>query len=237
MLFKILKLFGLDVPATIEAVKASLELRVEQAMDHVGQVSREAAAIAALSAAAGMTAAMAGGIALIALYRWTAEAYGAYAGLGVVGAILIVLTVIFATAAAIKGKSLAADRTKRPRYTTGPADVISDADAILGTEPASRAFSFVPPTAARPASPAASASDLAEPLAFLLSKVVTYPSIGNPLADEFIGSLRATARGTTDEALERAADVVRHGDRTNLLIVMGGAAFVGWLLSHHSRHS
>jgi hypothetical protein len=44
ILFKILKLFGLDV----EAVKASLELRVEQAIDHVKQVAGKAAVIAAL---------------------------------------------------------------------------------------------------------------------------------------------------------------------------------------------
>jgi hypothetical protein len=56
MLFKILKLFGLDVPAKMEAVKASLELRVEQATDHVKQVAREAAVIAALSAVATVTA-------------------------------------------------------------------------------------------------------------------------------------------------------------------------------------
>jgi len=52
MLFKILKLFGLDVPARIEAVKASLERRVEQATDHVKQVAQEAVVIAALSAVA-----------------------------------------------------------------------------------------------------------------------------------------------------------------------------------------
>ena len=40
MLFNILKLFGLDIPAKIEAVKASLELRVEQATDHVKQVAQ-----------------------------------------------------------------------------------------------------------------------------------------------------------------------------------------------------
>jgi len=38
MLFKILKLFGLDVPAKIDAVKASLELRLNQTTHHVKQV-------------------------------------------------------------------------------------------------------------------------------------------------------------------------------------------------------
>jgi len=102
MLFKILKLFGLDVPAKIEAVKASLERRIEQAMDHVNQVAQEAAVIAALSAVAIVTAFMAVGVGLVALYFWTADAYGMYAGLGVVGAILVVVTVALAVAAANK---------------------------------------------------------------------------------------------------------------------------------------
>jgi hypothetical protein len=228
MIFNILKLFGLDVPAKIEAVKASLELRVEQATDHVKQIAQEAAVIAAFSAAATITATMAVGVGLIAVYRWTANAYGTYAGLGVVGAVLIVVTVIVATAATMKGKSLAANRIKLPRYA-GTAGVTSDPVA----EPPPSAYSWVPPTAA----PAASANDLVEPLALLLSKVVRYPSIGYPVVDELIGSLRATAHGTTDEAIDRAANVIRHGDRTNLVVVLTGAAFVGWLLSHHSRQS
>jgi hypothetical protein len=42
-------------------------------------------------------------VGLIAVYRWTANAYGVYAGLGVVGTVLVVMTVSFATAATIKG--------------------------------------------------------------------------------------------------------------------------------------
>jgi len=83
--------------------------------------------------------------------------------------------------------------------------------------------------------PAAAASDLVEPLALLLSKIVKYPSLGNPIVDELINSLRSTARGTADEAVNSAANMIRHGDRTNLVVVLTGAAFVGWLLSRHSR--
>jgi hypothetical protein len=71
MVFKTLKLFGLVIPAEMEAVKASLELRVEPEADHVKQVAQEAAA---LSAIASITAVMAVGIGLIAHFRWTADA-------------------------------------------------------------------------------------------------------------------------------------------------------------------
>jgi hypothetical protein len=238
MLFKILKLFGLDVPAKIEAVKASLELRLNQTTHHVKEVAQEAAVIGALSAIAAITSAMTVAVGLIALYRWTADAHGVYAGLGVVGTVLVVVTVIFATAAMIKGKSLAANRIKWPRYAVGTMGVTSDPNAIMSasavdsgaTGPLYDTYSRAPAAAA----PTASASDLVEPLAFFLSKVVKYPSIGNPVFDELIGNLRTTAHGTTDEAISRAADVVRRGSRTNLLVVLTGAVFVGWLLTHHS---
>jgi len=243
MLFKMLKLLGLDIPAKIEAVKASLELRVEQATDHVKQVAQEAAVIGALSASATITAAMAAGVGLIALYRWMTDAYSPYAGLAVVGIILLAATVTLATAAAIKAKSLAANGIKVGRYAAS-AGAISDPDVIISAsvadaaaaEPYSDAYSRISFSPATPAAPMSSASDLVEPLAFVLSKFVKYPRIGNPVVDELIGNLRATAHGTADEAIGRAADVIRHGDRTNLIVVLTGAAFVGWLLSHHSRH-
>jgi hypothetical protein len=238
ILLKILKLFGLDVPAKIEAVKASLELRLEQATDHVKQVAQEAALIAGFSAIAAATAAMAAGVGLIALYRWTADTYGPYSGLGVVAAVLAVVTIIFATAAIAKGKSLAANRIKLPRHPTGPANVTSDpaASAVdTAAEPVSSRYSSPTPTGATPAAPTASASDLVEPLAFFLSKFIKYPRVDNPAVDELIGNLRATAHSTADEAIARASDVIRHGDRTNLVVVLGGAVLAGWLLTRHSR--
>jgi DNA-binding MurR/RpiR family transcriptional regulator len=64
---------------------------------------------------------------------------------------------------------------------------------------------------------------------------VKFPTIGNPVIDELIDKLRVTARGSTDEAIDRAADVIRHGNRTNLVVVLTGTAFLAWLLTHNSR--
>jgi hypothetical protein len=86
MLFKFLTLFGLDVPANMEAAKASLDLRFEHAKDDFTRMAVPAAVIAALLAFAAIAGAMALGVALIALYQWTAEEAGVYAGLGAVGA-------------------------------------------------------------------------------------------------------------------------------------------------------
>ena len=235
MLLKILKLLGLDVPAKIEAAKASFERRVEQATDHVKQVAQEAAVIAAFSAVAAVTATMAAGVGLIALYRWTADAYGVYAGLGVVGAILVVVTIIFAMAATTRSKSLASHAIRLPRYAAGTAGATAAPEISTSPAEAARAYDWETPAAATPVAPPAAARDLVEPLTFLLSKVMRYPSVGNAVVDDLLGNLRATAHGTTDEAIDRAANVIRHGDRANLMVVLTGAAFVGWLLSHHSR--
>jgi hypothetical protein len=63
------------------------------------------------------------------------------------------------------------------------------------------------------------------PWLFLLGKYVRYPALGHPVLDEIVGNLRMTARGTADEAVERAANLLRFGDRSQLLILLGGAAF------------
>jgi DNA-binding MurR/RpiR family transcriptional regulator len=91
----------------------------------------------------------------------------------------------------------------------------------------------VPSTASFEAPPVG--EDLLEPLAFLLAKYVKIPTLGYPMLDEFIGNLRVTARGTTEEAVERAANLVRYGDRGQLFILLGGVAVAGWLLARQSQ--
>ena len=71
-------------------------------------------------------------------------------------------------------------------------------------------------------------------MAFLLGKYVKYPALGHPVLDEIVGNLRMTARGTADEAVERAANLLRYGDRSQLLILLGGAAFAGWILGRQN---
>jgi hypothetical protein len=240
MLFKILKMFGLDVPAKIEAMKAGIESKVEETTDHVRQVAQETAVIAAFSAVAIIAATAAVGVGLIAVYRLTAEFYGPYAGLAAVSAILVVVAGITAAVAAGRSKSMGYNRLKL--FAAVPTvRAAANADRIASTvdpnnsEPSSDLHSHVPPTEEAMTPPRTSASDLVEPLAFVLSKYVKYPSIGNPLVDELIGNLRANAQGTAHEAIDRAAAVVRHGNRRNLVVVLGGAAAVGWFLSHHFK--
>jgi hypothetical protein len=78
---------------------------------------------------------------------------------------------------------------------------------------------------------------LLEPLALLLPIYIKYSALGHPALDELEENLGTAARGTVDEAVERAAHLVRHGDRAQLLALLGSAAFVGWLLARHNLDS
>ena len=237
MVFKFLKLFGLDLPAKMEAAKSGLEQRIERATEQIKQVAQETAILAVLSVLAVITSAMAVAVGLIALYRWTADAYGEFAGLGVVGGILVVTAAGLIAVTAIKASSLRSlgtqaryvgGRTGAALNSAGAGASIPDA---LGGEPHPQ--SYVPPATAT--YPVASASDLVEPLTLFLGKFVKVPTTGNPTLDEMIAQFRATARGSANEAIDRAANVIRYGNRPNLVFVLTGTALIAWLLTHKSQ--
>jgi hypothetical protein len=229
MLFKILKLFGLDAPAKLAAAKSEIEQRVEELADYAKQVTQTAAVIAALSAVAGVLVVTALGVGLFALYRVVAESYGVNAGLGVVAALLVVAALILFLIVRTKGEALSNRRVFKPSTPFATAAGSSPAPAVAPAAPAQ-----FPSPAAFAERPADSAGDLIEPVAFLLAKYVKYPVLGHPVLDELLGSLRMSARGAANEAVERAANLVRNGDRTQLLILLGGAAFAGWLLARQN---
>jgi len=247
ILIKLLKLFGLDIPRRIEAVKSALVLRAEEATERAGELAQEAAAIAAFATAASFTGALAIVVGLLALYRWTAENYGPFAGLGIVGGILIVATALLAAIAADKGRSLAKLMPRRH----GPALARDNARAGTVREAAYQATheDFAPASSARNADPdaaaydaaayrvnepAVSADDLIGPLSFFLGRHLRFPSFADPVADELVSSLRVVAGGAMDETVGRAANLIRRGDRTNMIIVLSGAALAGWLLARQA---
>jgi hypothetical protein len=93
MLFKLLKLFGLDIPAKVAAAKSAIEQRAEEVADYAKEATQTAAVIAALSVLAGISGAMALGVGLLEVYRLVAESYGVNTGLGVVAAVFVAVAV------------------------------------------------------------------------------------------------------------------------------------------------
>jgi hypothetical protein len=222
MLFNILKLFGLDVPAKVAEAKSVIEQRAEEVAQYAGQAMQTAAVMAALSALAGVLGAMAVGVGLYALYRVDADSYGVYAGLGVVGGVLVAAALILFLIARAKGQSLSHRRLFKPLRSAEPTAASGPAPGVLPVPVQ------VPSTASLEARPL-------EPLAFLFAKYVKIPTLGYPMLDEFVGHLGLTARGTVEEAVERAANLVRYGDRGQLFVLLGGAAVAGWLLARQGQ--
>jgi hypothetical protein len=237
MLFKLLKLFGFDLAAEIEAARVGFERRAERAADRIKSVAQDAAVIAALGVLATATATMAFIVGLIALYRITAQLYGDYAGLGAVAAILIVMTAGFAAVGVAKASKLSSTPgAGEPRGRSSASQTTAAESHTTATEQAA-AITTVrePDRSILPFPSPAAPRDLIDPLALVLSEVVEVPRLGNPVIDELIGRIRTTARGTADEAVYRAADVIRHGGPADLILVLTGTAALAWLITRNAR--
>jgi hypothetical protein len=222
MLFKILKLIGLDVPANVDAAKALIEHRAAEMAHRAKHAALSAALIIATSTFAGLFFTMAIGVGLIALYCTEEAAYGVDVALAIVATVLVAAALILLMVALMLGNSLSSKRAPELRD-----DVARS--AVAPAAPLAR----VPSPAVLESEPAASAGDLIEPLAFLLAKYVKFPVLRHPVLKKIVETLRMTAR-TTEEAVERADNVVRYGDRGQLFVLLGGAAVAGWVLARQS---
>jgi hypothetical protein len=210
MLFNLLKLFGLDVRAEFAAVKGEIGRRIDETAGRARRTAIAAAVIAVLATLAGLFAVMAIGVGLFALYRLEEAAYGPNVALGILAAVLVVAILILLGAAWMVARSL-----------SGPAETKIAADP---------AGSSATPQAAA-ASPAPVSGDLVEPLTFLLGLLARDRKFGHPAVDEFVATLRTPAGGKIDDAVGQALNLVRHGDRTQLAIILGAAMATGWLLA------
>jgi hypothetical protein len=232
MLIRILKLFGFDLPARVAEVRVGLEERFELAKDQVNQTVQTVAIVTALFAVAALTLLSAFAVGLIALYRWVALAYGPFFGLAAVGITLILIAIATFSGAMIKAKSLPAESqaraaVRKAEHARAHAERVSTAAAII-----EQRVSIAPPI--QPLS-STSANDLVEPLSLILSRMIKFPNVGNPILDELLVRLRESARGVADDAVRTVAHAVRDGDRPHMLAVLGGAVLLGWTLGR--RHS
>jgi hypothetical protein len=235
ILLRLLKLFGIDVPARIAQLQARFEQRVEVARDQVRQAAQIAAVVAALSALAGLAVLAAAGVGLVALYSWVQLSYGQFYGLAAVGGVLILIAIILITGAILEAKSWSAEGAagdKGQELKPTAAEAQSPADHTSST-----AAALEEPNAALSPSPVhtpTSAADLIAPLSLVLSRVLKFPTTGNPVLDELLFELRGTAKGAADDAVDGVVRTIRYGDRTKLVAVLSTAVLVGWLLARHS---
>ena len=171
-------------------------------------------------------------VGLIALYHWAELRYGPYTGLGLVAGTLLIL------AALCVGVALS--------YTNSRPDELPLRRIIFSSPP--RRAQFVPsgsgPGTAERFDSAPSyqsapfrGEDLVEPLLVLLGPYFRLPATGHPPIDNFLSQIGTKAEGTTNEAVGRAADLVRNGNRATMLSVLGAATLFGWLIARGATHS
>jgi hypothetical protein len=216
-MFKILKLFGLDVAAEIDAAKAVIEQRVEEVADRAKNLALSSAIIVALSTFAALFFTMAIGVGLFALYRTETAMYGVNIALAVVAGVLVIAALFLVGVAVMIGRSLGRPRASEPLDGANSAP----AGSAFGAAEQAQMYSPAPSPA-----PTDSANDLIEPLTFMLGKYVRFPAWGNPVLDDLVRKLRVSARGPADEAVERAANLIRHGNRSQMLALLSAAAIL-----------
>ena len=228
MFFRLLKLAGIDINAKIAELKADLEFKAQQVSEHASFKARNLALIAGLFLCASIFVLFALIVGLVALYHWAELRYGPYTGLGLVAGTLLIL------AALCVGVALS--------YTNSRPDELP-LRGIVFSSPPRQAQSIPSSTAERldPAPPYQSppfrGEDLVEPLLVLLGPYLRFPATGHPPIDNFLSQIGTKAEGTTNEAVGRAADLVRNGNRATMLSVLGAATLFGWLIARGATHS
>jgi hypothetical protein len=226
MFFKLLKLAGIDVNAKIAELKADLEFKAQQVSEHASFKARNLALIAGLFLCASIFLLLALIVGLVALYHWAELHYGPNTGLGLVAGTLLIL------AALCVGVALS--------YTNSRPDELP-LRRVVFSPPPRRAQSIPSSTADDPAPPYQSApfrgEDLVEPVLVLLGPYLRFPATGHPPIDNFLSQIGTKAEGTTNEAVGRAADLVRNGNRATMLSVLGAATLFGWLIARGATNS
>jgi ABC-type multidrug transport system fused ATPase/permease subunit len=229
MLFRILKLVGIDIPAGMAEVRIDLEERFDLAKDSVQQAAQTAAVVATLFFLASLAALAAFAVGLIALYSWVSSNYGQFYGLAAIGGVLLLIAFIAFAAALSKG-NLWRDENAR-RVTAKRRDLArTHAQRVAAAAEALETPKTTPLPPPPQPSGATAASDLIEPLVWALSGTIKLPTMGNPTVDELLARLRSSAAGVADESVEALVRAVRYGGRPQVFAALGGAMFVGWLL-------
>jgi hypothetical protein len=218
MLFRLLRLAYIDVEAKIAEIKAEIAALIAQGLQRATRKARTTALVAGLFLCAALMVLFLMIVGLIALYKWGEIRYGAFIGLALDAGVLVLLTAILVGCALwIANREDAASRT------------------TSGTARAARLPPPDPLTTGSPYQPSsrspARAPDLIEPLFALLGRYVPAPITGQPAIDQMLERISARAQATTEEAVDRAAALVRHGDRATMLSVLGAAALLGWLMA------
>jgi hypothetical protein len=219
MLQALWRLSGLD--RQLDLLKATLERKATEATNQV-----KAAAVRFVLALCFIVAAlafvfMALVAGLIALYTWLAAIYGPLPALGIVAGALIGVALIFGIIALVVGRGKSRAESAPDSAAAAPPEpppAVAPGLAAAGNTP--------PP----PQPTDNAAADLVKAFLVLVKRFATRPQTDSPLVDEVVTKVTPTAETAADEIVNRAATLVRSGNRGTMLVVLGLSALLGWLL-------
>jgi hypothetical protein len=234
MLRSILHITGLDLK--LEALRDRIDAQAQSLMQQSKAVAIQMATAAALGVGAAILGLMALVAALITLFFWLEPQVGSIAAMGLIAAGLLVIGIILAVSAAIIGRK---ETPRVPVVVANPAATPDIAAArmaetkldLAGGEPVGRDYlglgGFQP---ARPVT-----AEEVESLFAVTGQFTRLPHTGIESVDNMLRGLAPKAEEATREAVARAANLVRYGDRATVLTILGTALAVGWALTKVDR--
>jgi hypothetical protein len=225
MLHSILQITGIE--QKLEALRDRIEGQAQGLMQHGKAVAIQMAIASALAAGAAVLGLMALVAGLIALFFWLEPQMGSIAAMGLIAAVLLVIGVILAVSAALIGRK---ETPRVPAVVPNPvatADIAAaraaEAKLDLGGHDYLGMGDFQP---ARPVT-----AEEVESLFAVAGQFTRLPHTGIEQVDNMLRAIAPKAEEATREAVARAANLVRHGDRSTVLAILGTAMAIGWAMT------
>jgi hypothetical protein len=230
MLHSILQITGIE--QKLEALRSRIEGQAQSLMQHGRAVAIQMAIASALGVGAAILGLMALVAALITLFFWLEPQVGSIAAMGLIAAGLLVIGIVLAVSAAMIG------RKETPRVPAVVAKPVATADiAAARMAEAKMDFSKDDPMGRdylglggfQPARPVT--AEEVESLFAVAGQFTRLPNTGIEQVDNMLRSLAPKAEEATREAVARAANLVRYGDRSTVLTILGAALAIGWAMT------
>jgi hypothetical protein len=232
MFFKLLNLAGIDINTKVAELRADFELKAQRISERAAVKARNLALIAGLFLGASIFLLLALIVGLVALFHWAELHYGPYTGLALVASALLILAALCVGIALSYMPSSSDEPVLTSGAFTSPPRHTQSAPSASPTGPTEGVASVSSYQAAP-----IKGEDLVEPLLVLLGPYLRRPVTGHPAIDSFIDQIAIKAEGTTNEAVGRAADLVRNGNRATMWSVLGTVTLLGWLIARGAQPS
>jgi hypothetical protein len=225
MLRSILHITGLE--QKLEAVRDRIEGEAQSLMQQGKAVAIQMAIASALAVGAAILGLMALVAGLIALFFWLEPQVGSIAAMGIIAAGLVVIGVILAVSAAMIG------RKETPRVPAVVPNAVATAD-IAAARMAEAKMDLAGHDNLglgdfKPARPVT--AEEVESLFAVAGQFTRLPHTGVESVDNMLRALAPKAEEATREAVARAANLVRYGDRSTVLAILGTALAIGWAMT------